>query len=145
MDKLVEVRFFKMDELDEIISIYVNIFKDLTADNIEYKKNKFKKDVKRFTKANIPGDILVAIEDEVILGFASFIKKGHWYFGPFAVKEEFRNKKIGKLLLDESLKCIKKLGGGKIRLTVQKSNELAVNLYKKFGFNISSYIMELDV
>ncbi len=142
---MIEIRPFKMDELDEIIDIYVNTFKDLTSYHIKYKKNKFKKDVKRFSRIDVPGDILVAIENGVILGFASYIKKGHWYFGPFGVKPEFRNKKVGKALLNESLKAIKKLGGGKIRLTVQKDNEIAISLYEKEGFKTSSYIMELDL
>ncbi|MHA1783768.1 MAG: GNAT family N-acetyltransferase [Candidatus Helarchaeota archaeon] len=131
--------------MDKIIEIYVNTFKDLTADNIEYKTNKFKKDVKRFTKQDIPGDILVAIRDKKIVGFASFIKKGHWYFGPFAVIPEFRKKGIGKELLKTSLNMMKGKGGGKIRLTVQKDNEMAIKLYKKNAFKVKSYIMELDI
>ena len=142
---MIEIRPFIMEELETVLKIYVDNFKDLTADNIEYKKNKFKKDVKRFTKANIPGEILVAIDNNKIVGFASFIKKGHWYFGPYTVIPEYRGKKIGKMLLESSLENIKKEGGGKVRLTVQKTNELAVNIYKKYEFKISSYIMELEL
>ena len=134
-----------MEELDTVLKLYIDNFKGLTADNIEYKKNKFKKDVKRFSKANIPGEILVALDKGKIVGFASFIKKGHWYFGPFTVISEYRGKKVGKELLESSLEFIKKEGGGKIRLTVQKNNEIAVNLYKKFGFKTSSFIMELEI
>jgi len=142
---MIEIRPFKVDELDEILEIYVNSFKDITADNINYKKKKFKKDVNRFSRVDIPGEILVALENDVILGFASYIKKGLWYFGPFAVKPEFRNKKVGNKLLEESLKSIKKLGGGKIRLTVQKNNEIAINLYEKNDFKTTAFIMELDI
>ncbi|NVM02249.1 MAG: GNAT family N-acetyltransferase [Candidatus Helarchaeota archaeon] len=141
---MVTIRTFKMEELDEIIKIYIENFKDKT-DNIEYTTNKFKKDVKRFTKLNIPGDILVAIEKDEIVGFASFILKGHWYFGPIAVNEKWRNRKIGEKLMEESLNYIKKAGGGLIRLTVQKRNETAIKLYEKFRFKISSYIMELEI
>ncbi len=141
---MVTIRAFKMEELDEIINIYIENFKDKT-DNIEYTTNKFKKDVKRFTKLNIPGDILVALEKDEIVGFASFILKGHWYFGPIAVNEKWRNRKIGEKLLEESLNYIKKEGGGLIRLTVQKRNETAIKLYEKFKFKISSYIMELEI
>jgi predicted N-acetyltransferase YhbS len=98
---MVLIRPFKLEELDEIITIYVENFKDIT-ENIEYSTNKFRKDVKRFTKLNIPGDILVAIEDNQIIGFASFILKGHWYFGPIAVNKEWQGKKIGKKLMEES-------------------------------------------
>lgn len=141
---MVTIRAFKMKELDEIINIYIENFKDKT-DNIEYTTNKFKKDVKRFTKLNIPGDILVALEKDEIVGFASFILKGHWYFGPIAVNKNWRNRKIGEKLLEESLNYIKKEGGGLIRLTVQKRNETAIKLYEKFKFKISSYIMELEI
>ena len=141
---MVTIRSFKMEELDEIIDIYVDNFKDKT-ENIEYRTNKFKKDVKRFTELNVPGNILVAIENDEIIGFASFILKGHWYFGPIAVNKKWRNKEIGKKLLEESLIYIKNEGGGLIRLTVQKWNETAIKLYEKFKFEISSYIMELEI
>ena len=141
---MVTIRPFKMEELDEIIDIYVENFKDKT-DNIEYRKNKFKKDIQRFTKLNISGDILVAIENNEICGFASFIKKGHWYFGPMAVNAKWRGKKMGEKLLLESLKYIKNEGGGKVRLTVQKINEIAIKLYEKTNFKVSSYIMELNI
>ncbi|MHA1301995.1 MAG: GNAT family N-acetyltransferase [Candidatus Helarchaeota archaeon] len=141
---MLTIRPFKMEELDQIIEMYIENFKDKT-DNIEYKTAKFKKDVKRFTKLNIPGDILVAIEDNEIIGFSSFIKKGHWYYGPISVNKKWRNKGIGNKLLEASLKHIKEAGGGMIRLTVQKRNEPAIKLYKKFNFKISSYIMELII
>ncbi|NHI91258.1 MAG: GNAT family N-acetyltransferase [Candidatus Lokiarchaeota archaeon] len=142
---MIEIRPFDIKELDTILELYVNNFKDLTADNIEYKKNKFKKDIMRFTKANIPGEILVAVENNKIIGFASFIKKGHWYFGPFTVIPEYRGKNIGKLLLKSSLEIIKKEGGGKIRLTVQKNNQTAIKIYENHNFKITSFIMELDI
>lgn len=141
---MVVIRPFEMKELDEIVRIYIEIFKDILQ-NIEYSKNKFKKDIKRFTKLNVPGDILIALENDKIIGFASFIKKGHWYFGPIGVIEKWRNKKIGEKLLSDSLNYIKKEGGGKIRLTVQKINEPAIKLYEKMNFKISSYIMDLDI
>jgi len=40
--------------LYEIIDIYVDNFKDKT-ENIEYRTNTFKKDVKRFTEWNVEG------------------------------------------------------------------------------------------
>ncbi|MHA1377311.1 MAG: GNAT family N-acetyltransferase [Candidatus Helarchaeota archaeon] len=141
---MVVIRPFKIEELDQIIKMYIESFKDKT-DNIDYRTAKFKKDVKRFSKLNVPGDILVAIENNELVGFSSFIKKGHWYYGPIGVNKEWRNKGIGKKLLQESLNYIKKAGGGLIRLTVQKRNDPAIKIYKKFNFEISSYIMELKI
>lgn len=141
---MLTIRPFKNEELDQIIDMYIENFKDKT-NNIEYRTSKFKKDVQRFSKLNVPGEILVAIENNELIGFSSFIKKGHWYYGPISVNKEWRNKGIGKKLLEESLNYMKKEGGGLIRLTVQKTNEPAIKLYKKSDFKISSYIMELNI
>ena len=71
-------------------------------------------------------------------GFSSFgmkiIKKGH--IVSLAVLPEHRRKKLGEKLLDAALKGLKNYNVSEVYLEVRVSNEPAINLYKKFGFEI---------
>ena len=58
-----------------------------------------------------------------------------YHIGRFAVKKEYRNKHIGKNMLNEVIKEIKKLNGKEIVLSSQLS---AVGFYLKCGFTIIS-------
>lgn len=56
------------------------------------------------------------------------------------VKKEFRNKGIGKKLLQSAIEESKKLGYEKIQLDTISTMTEAISLYEKFGFaEISSY------
>mgnify|MGYP001575359418 CR=1 FL=1 len=59
----------------------------------------------------------------------------------FGILPEFQGKGLSKLLLDESLKFVKKKGY-QVKLEVQKTNTKAINLYKKAGFK---YLGDYDV
>jgi ribosomal-protein-alanine N-acetyltransferase len=59
----------------------------------------------------------------------------------FGILPEFQGKGLSKLLLDESLKFVKKKGF-QVKLEVQKTNNKAINLYKKAGFK---YLGDYDV
>lgn len=52
----------------------------------------------------------------------------------FSVQKKFRNKGIGKKLLEFGIEFLKENGAQKIRLLVKKENEQAKKLYKKQGF-----------
>jgi ribosomal protein S18 acetylase RimI-like enzyme len=59
----------------------------------------------------------------------------------FGILPEFQGKGLSKMLLDESLKFVKKKGF-QVKLEVQKTNTKAINLYKKAGFE---YLGDYDV
>lgn len=141
---LVDIRSFKKDELDEILSLYKETFLRQGV-KIEDKAETFRTDVLRAIETDLPGDILIAVEQDEILGFASFLKIEIWHFGPFMVKPSVQHKGIGKALLSKSLSSMKDAGGGRITLTVQKNNAAAIELYEQVGFRVSSYIMELEL
>ncbi|MDD3520577.1 MAG: GNAT family N-acetyltransferase [Actinomycetota bacterium] len=61
----------------------------------------------------------------------------------FYVKESFRGKGIGSLLLEESIKILKKEKVKNIELTVDPQNMQAIRLYEKFNFKKADYIANL--
>ncbi len=57
-----------------------------------------------------------------------------------AVKKEYRRQGIGSSLLHKFLALCKGEGVISVRLEVRTTNHLAIDFYKKFGFNIISFI-----
>ena len=56
------------------------------------------------------------------------------YLHHFGIKPDYQGKGLSGMLLEESLKFARELGL-QIKLEVHRSNEIAINLYKKFGFS----------
>ena len=52
------------------------------------------------------------------------------------VKEEYRNKKIGSLLIENLIKIAEEKKVKNITLEVNINNEYAIKLYNKYGFNV---------
>ncbi len=85
----------------------------------------------------IVGYIMCKIE----FGFSNFrklgfVKKGHVV--SIAVLEEYRGIGIGEALMIEGMKGVVQRKSDEIYLEVRSSNQQAVNLYKKIGFQIKS-------
>jgi ribosomal protein S18 acetylase RimI-like enzyme len=53
------------------------------------------------------------------------------------IKEQYRNKGYGNLLLGSLIKVAKEDGCKSIHLDVRKTNQVAIHLYEKFGFTQS--------
>lgn len=89
-------------------------------------------------------------ENEKIVGYIyfKFIKdedgSGYLIDGLY-IEEEYRNKGIAKSLIEEGLKIIKEKGIDFIDINVMSKNEIAVNLYKSFGFEILSFKMRKTI
>jgi len=95
-----------------------------------------------------PLTFLVAEEDEEIVGyimcrietglpnfgFFGLIKKGHVV--SIAVMPKHRRKGIGCMLMKEAMKNMEKYNAKECFLEVRVSNQPAINLYKKLGFQI---------
>ena len=84
--------------------------------------------------------ILVAEEDEKIVGFIDFmVTFNSATIVQIAVVPEYRKQKIATNLLNEMEKCFPKDIDDvveNVTLEVRKSNEAAINLYKKDGYEI---------
>ena len=78
---------------------------------------------------------LVAEEDGKIIGFC-----GMWLviddaqITNVAVVEEARGRKIGEALMEEAMRIAREAGMDMMSLEVRVSNDVALNLYRKLGF-----------
>lgn len=71
-----------------------------------------------------------------ILGFlgGSFKKIAHVIEVGMAIRKEFRGSGIGSILLREAISWARKKGFHRLELGVLSTNQQAISLYKKFGF-----------
>lgn len=87
------------------------------------------------------GEMLVArLEDKVVGLISWYLEKEIEYELPFAyisdivVTSEARGKGIGKKLMEEAIKNVKKTGTKRIHIGVMLKNEVAKRLYNELGF-----------
>ena len=87
---------------------------------------------------NIGAGFLVAVKDGEIVGYIIFWLKeedlGHII--SLAVDEKFRGQHIATKLLIMAVNILRNCSIFKIGLEVRTSNDVAVNFYKNFGFEI---------
>jgi ribosomal-protein-alanine N-acetyltransferase len=82
-------------------------------------------------------DLLVADIGGKVVGYLALMELGmDAKIMSFAVKNEFRGKRIGSMLLDAAIKRCKERGKARLILEVRISNSAAQALYKKRGFEI---------
>lgn len=120
------IRNFMPQDLARVYEIEVNSFND------PYDINMLK------GLADIGAGFLVAVEDEVVVGYILFWLKeenlGHII--AVAVDEKYRCQHIATKLLIMAVNVLHNCNVPKITLEVRASNVIAVNFYKKFGFEI---------
>ena len=66
--------------------------------------------------------------------YTPYLEEDDFYISVIVVDEKYRNQGIGTLLLNYAVEIAKEKGCKKIVLDVDKDNETAQSLYKKFGF-----------
>ena len=80
---------------------------------------------------------LISKINEKIVGFAGIIPViDEADISNIVVHKDFRNKKIGSLLLESLLNLAVSLNLNTINLEVRESNIPAIKLYEKFGFEV---------
>ncbi|MBN1387362.1 MAG: GNAT family N-acetyltransferase [Bacteroidales bacterium] len=83
------------------------------------------------------GGRLLILEDEhnrIIAGTSWLTFDGRrLYLHHFGILPEYQGRKLSKYLLEETLKYVKE-SGYQVKLEVHRSNNVAINLYKKYGF-----------
>jgi len=109
---------------------------DLIANNLEtnfddfWNYNVFKQEL-----INSNSKYLVAKINNDVIGFAGIIPiLDEADISNIVVHKNFRNKKIGTLLLEKLLDLAISLNLKNLNLEVRESNLVAITLYKKFGF-----------
>jgi ribosomal-protein-alanine N-acetyltransferase len=71
-----------------------------------------------------------------IVGFVGFwIMAGEAHITSIAVREEYRRRGVGEVLLAASLDLAGEMGADVVTLEVRASNAAAQQLYRKYGFN----------
>ncbi len=70
-------------------------------------------------------------------GFTPDIEDDEYYISVLAVDERYRRKGIGSFLLRHSIQTAKDMDCKSVVLDVDRSNEPAIKLYRKFGFIFS--------
>jgi ribosomal-protein-alanine N-acetyltransferase len=96
---------------------------------------------KNSIKYHILKNELYKIEiDGVTAGYILWLKRKKYYrLYSLAIGNDFQNKGFAKRLLEYSLE---KLKDKDFSLEVKISNEVAINLYKKFGFEIKKVLKD---
>lgn len=105
-------------------------------DDLQSKFDEFwNKEILKSELENANSKYIVAKEDEEIVGFAGIIiLPDNVEIMNIVTKKSERKKGIGNLLLDRLIYMTKELKKDNISLEVNEKNEVAINLYKKFGF-----------
>lgn len=94
-----------------------------------------KSDVNYELVENPVSKILVAIENDVVIGFIDFwITFDSATICQVAVKKEFQNKGIAKQLIEKSFSILKDNNVLFYTLEVREHNKSAIALYEKLGF-----------
>ena len=94
--------------------------------------------------------MLVAEGKDQIIGYlwgrmTIYIYKKTGYFDDVFVRKEFRGKKIGTSLIKDFISIMKKKGVKRFRLGVSIRNKDALKFYKKLGFKLTHYEMEMKL
>lgn len=121
-----EIRKMVLEDLDSISDNLEKDYDDLWNYNV------FKSEFE-----NVNAKYIVAIQDDEIIGFAgiwTIIDVAH--IANIVVKKTHRLQGIGSILLQELIKISKELKMNEITLEVNEHNTPAINLYKKYGFEI---------
>ncbi len=87
-----------------------------------------------------PEGFLVAVAKDVVGFIAGIKQRTEARILLLAVGREFRNMGIGSALMRRFITICKSEGMLSVRLEVRTKNLRAIEFYKKFGFNIISYV-----
>lgn len=119
------LRDMKEDDIEDILEIESQSF------TTPWDKNAFLVELRE----NILAQYIVAEADEKVIGYAGIWKilnEGH--ITNIAVLKDYRGKGVGSLLIEGLIWYCMKNDIDRMTLEVRKSNTIAQNLYKKYGF-----------
>ncbi|MGE7673296.1 GNAT family N-acetyltransferase [Lysinibacillus sp. NPDC094403] len=105
---------------------------------------------------NEESDILIAKEDEIVVGFAvisvetsppfeSLVPRRYAYIHDFGVKADLQRKGIGKMLFTACIAWAKEKDVDSVELNVWEFNTKAIDFYKHFEMSSVSRKMKLNI
>lgn len=80
---------------------------------------------------------VLEIDDEINGYIGLWITEENAEIINFYIDEAYRGLGFGSMLLDFSIKLVSSSGVGNLSLEVRRSNDVAINLYEKYGFKYS--------
>ena len=121
---MIEIEEMKIKDYEEI------------KDNLQQEFDEFwNSNILKSELENINSKYIVAKENKQIVGFAGIIvTPDRVEITNIVTKKNKRKKGIGTILLDKIIEMAKQTGKDSISLEVNEKNYIAINLYKKFGF-----------
>lgn len=127
---MIEIRKATLNDLDAIYEIEQSSFIN------PWKKS----DIEYELSTNPVNVFLVSINEDGVVGYLDFlITFNSASIVQIATKSDVRNRHIATSLLNEMFKMLPSEGDDKVEfvtLEVRQSNAIAIDLYKKFGFEI---------
>ncbi len=157
MDKRIKIVPFANEHINETINIIAEYHRYHSANFPEHFKNTEADEEREYIKFMLSEEGnygYVAILDDKVVGLALFglvLKPNNFvcpevtYIYEIIVKEEFRSKGIGRVLVNKIVEFSKTRGIEKIELEIKNSNERGISFYKEVGFYDYSKIMFLDI
>jgi len=143
-DNLV-IRKYRSSDKKKILRITESSFEGVSLDqNIQEKYGiigkawrEHKKDAVLYDLRKNPHLTVVATCNGAVVGFICcryYPTRSIGHIANLAVKREFQGQKIGKKLLDLSLKLLKDQGAKHVKIETLEQNDRAVNFYSNDGF-----------
>ena len=146
---MVQIREALRADLPQMLDIYNDLILHTTAvysfepHTLEMRTEWFQ------TKQDQGFPILVAADENIILGFATFGPFRSWPGYKHTVENSVyvtanaRGKGIGKLLLQQLIEHAKKLKMHAIIAGIDADNEISIHLHKNFGFTEVAHLKEV--
>jgi dTDP-4-amino-4,6-dideoxy-D-galactose acyltransferase len=127
--------FAQLEKLALDSGIHSRFFVDKNFKNNEYLKL-YSRWIESSVNRTISFDVLVALNNDEIIGFTTLNKKSESLsdIGLVAVLEASRGFGIGKKIINESIRKAREAGFSEIQVVTQLTNIAAVNLYEATNF-----------
>ncbi len=143
VDFNMEIRFATINDFEKFFPIKMEFLNEYGI------FNKSKEFIKKEYLKDLKGAVIIALENEMIVGYIAGIIKNDGYdeFGHIEevfVKKEFRWKGISSKLKDKFLEFLKGKEIKLCRLDVSPNNP-ARNIYRSWGFKIDKFRMSLNL
>lgn len=145
---MIKIRNFRPEDADKVCSFKKESAK-VNFPSCEFNTELFKKLLLNSSKRH-PECVKIAEDNGKVVGYIWFkvIDSAMGKFGRMEhlfVDEAYREKGLGRKLVEEAEEHFRKQGVKKVKLTVTTTNETAISLYKDMGYEIKRYRMEKDL
>ena len=136
--KRLKIRDFRVGDVKEILRIHQaneEFFEELPVTE-EFILNINRRDDFKFMVAELEGEVIG------FLGVLFHSGVGRAEVGPIGIKTEYQQRKVGKKLLEEGLKFLRKLQVKRVTSRVKKENERGIKFFESAGFSPEGYFKD---